>query len=278
MSNKGWFLPAYFLSVSKMQIKNLMMGVLVCALSACAQTPETDNADNEINSMFHISHPNDPLEPLNRIMWGINYDFLDPYIARPVSLAYVHIFPSFARAGISNFISNLEEPMSMVNSLLILEGQKAVTHFNRFWINSTFGLGGILDVASAADIQKHKDREFGDVLGYYNVGQGPYFMIPVYGPLTLREGVGGMVDGVYPPLSLLTAPQAFLKWIFSGMESRAAVVPQESILEASPDPYVLVRDAYLQNKAFSATGGEKQEEDEFDDESLEEFMDEIDDY
>lgn len=237
--------------------KRLIIAVgAIFLVSACAQSPESE-ADAETNAEFvDESHPNDPFEGFNRVMWSVNYDVLDPYIARPVSVAYVDYVPSWTRTAIANFLSNLEEPVSMLNSLLMLDGEAAATHFNRFWINTAFGLGGLIDIASAADIPKLSDRQFGDSMGYYEVGQGPYFMFPVYGPTTLREGTGDVVDGLYPPLSLLTLPQSALKWLFEGMESRAALIPQESLLNNSPDPYAFARDAYLQNKAFKARGGE----------------------
>lgn len=247
-------------------------------LFACAQSPKQQTEDTQINDNFHLSHPNDPFEPLNRAMWFVNYKVLDPYFIRPVSLGYVYVMPEFTRTGIRNFIANLEEPMSTVNSLLMFEGKNALNHFNRFWINSTFGLVGILDIASAAGIQKTNQRQFGDVMGAYHIGQGPYFMLPLYGPLTLREGVGDIVDELYPPLSLLTFPQSFVKWLLNGMESRAAARAQEPILESSPDPYIFVRDAYLQHKDFAARAGHEEEIEELDDEYLEEFMDEIDEY
>ncbi|WP_394210686.1 VacJ family lipoprotein [Enterovibrio calviensis] len=256
----------------------LAVGVIV-GLSGCAQAPDESAVDAETNTEFDISHPNDPFEGFNRTMWAFNYDILDPYVARPVSLAYVNYVPSFARTGVSNFIDNLGEPASMVNSIVMLEGEAAVTHFNRFWINTVFGLAGLIDIASAANIQKLDDRQFGDAMGYYDIGQGPYFMVPIYGPITLREGAGDMVDDLYPPLSLLTLPQSIIKWALDGMESRAAVVPQEPLLENSPDPYAFARDAYLQHKAFKARGGKAIEEPEPDDEYLDEdLLDEIDDY
>lgn len=146
----------------------------------------------------------DPFESINRVMWDINYDYLDPYVARPVSLAYVNYVPSPVRTGIRNFIANLDEPASMVNSIIMLEGEQAITHFNRFWINSTFGLAGLIDIASLADIGNPGDRAFGDAMGYYGVGNGPYFMVPMYGPITLREGAGDLVDDLYFPLNLLS--------------------------------------------------------------------------
>lgn len=259
----------------------LAVGALVL-VSGCAQSPAESHADAEIdaetNAAFDVSHPNDPFEGFNRAMWTVNYDYLDPYVAKPVSLAYVNYVPGWTRSGISNFLSNLEEPASMVNSIVMLDGEAALTHFNRFWMNTVFGLGGLIDIASAANIQKLGDRQFGDAMGYYDIGQGPYFMFPVYGPITLREGAGDVVDGLYPPLSLLTLPQSVLKWLFEGMEDRAALVQQESLLNSSPDPYVFARDAYLQNKAFKARGGAS-DDIELDDEYLnDDLLDEIDDY
>nr|WP_053063152.1 MlaA family lipoprotein [Photobacterium aphoticum] len=218
----------------------------------------------------------DPFESINRVMWNINYDYLDPYVARPVSLAYVNYVPSPVRTGIRNFIANLDEPASMVNSIIMLEGEQAITHFNRFWINSTFGLAGLIDIASLADIGNPGDRAFGDAMGYYGVGNGPYFMVPMYGPITLREGAGDLVDDLYFPLNLLSFWQSLGKWALDGMESRAALVPQEAILRDSPDPYIFTRDAYIQNQNFKASGGEVDTQEPENEEYLDDFMDEID--
>ncbi len=271
-------IPAFFGIYYWMKLNLFVVVTFFLLLSGCAKPRGEEKEAALINQEFDISHPDDPFESFNRLMWDVNYDLLDPYVLRPLSLGYVRFVPQFARTGIANFIANLEEPMSTVNSLLMLEGKKAVNHFNRFWINSTFGLAGVLDIASAAGIQKNNEREFGDVLGAYDIGQGPYFMLPVYGPITIREGVGDVVDNLYPPLSWLTLPQSFAKFILNGLEGRAAAVSQEQILANSLDPYVLVRDAYLQNKAFSARAGNEEEIETLDDEHLDEFMDEIDNY
>jgi len=102
---------------------------------------ESTNDNNlETSEYVEESHPNDPFEGFNRAMWDINYEYLDPYLVRPVSLAYVGYTPVPVRSGISNFLANLDEPASMVNNLFMGNGEKALDHFNRFWINSTFGL------------------------------------------------------------------------------------------------------------------------------------------
>ncbi|ELR65075.1 Lipoprotein [Photobacterium marinum] len=262
--------------------------LLILGLTGCAETPNDENLNQttvETNTDYQNTEDDynaegvyDPFEGFNRAMWTVNYDYLDPYIARPVSLAYVDYVPSPVRSGIRNFLSNLDEPASIINSLIMLDGEQAVTHFNRFWINSTFGLFGLIDIATAADIRKPGDRAFGDSMGYHGVGNGPYFMVPMYGPVTLREGVGDTVDGLYFPLNLLTFWQSLGKWAFEGMEDRAALVSQEPLLKDSPDPYVFTRDAYIQNKNFRATGGKSIEEEPADEEYLDEFLDEVDDY
>ncbi len=119
----------------------------------------------------------DPFEGFNRAMFTFNYDYLDPYLVRPVSLAYVNYTPVPIRSGVSNFLANLDEPFSAVNNVVMGNGSKALDHFNRFWINSTLGLLGFIDIASAAGIDKHDKKEFGDAIGHYGVGTGPYFMV-----------------------------------------------------------------------------------------------------
>ncbi len=125
--------------------KALMVSLLsILFMSGCASNRTM--AEKEATA-----HPDDPFEGFNRAMWTVNYDYLDPYVARPVSVAYVDYVPSPVRYGISNFLSNLEEPFSMVNSLVMLEGEQASNHFGRFFMNTVFGLGGLIDVASRAE-------------------------------------------------------------------------------------------------------------------------------
>ncbi|UPQ87189.1 MlaA family lipoprotein [Vibrio sinaloensis] len=222
--------------------------LLLCTMlvaSGCASTPEEQQGE------FSEPQVYDPIEGFNRSMWTFNYDYLDPYFVRPVSLAYVNYVPVPIRSGISNFLGNLDEPASMINNLLMGNGGKALDHFNRFWINTTIGIGGLFDVASEAGIIDHNEKTFSDAVGHYGVGNGPYVMVPGYGPWTARESVD-LVDSTYLPLSLLNFWAAVGKWAFEGMESRAALVSQEAMLENSPDPYALTRDVYIQHQNFKA--------------------------
>ncbi|KGY12911.1 ABC transporter [Vibrio tubiashii] len=244
----------------------IWMLFLVLGLGGCASAPKDDSAFNE-------PQVNDPFESFNRSMWALNYDYLDPYFVRPVSLAYVNYVPTPIRSGISNFLSNLDEPASMINNLIMGNGGKALDHFNRFWINSTIGLVGLIDVASEAGITDHNEKTFGDAVGHYGVGNGPYVMVPGYGPWTVRE-TADFVDQTYIPLSFLNVWAGLGKWALEGMESRAALVNQEVMLERSPDPYAVARDAYLQRQDFNAEIEQETfnaDEEDFLDEYLEDF-------
>ncbi|WP_300173561.1 MlaA family lipoprotein [uncultured Aliivibrio sp.] len=228
---------------------------LLFFIAGCSQTPEQSDEGLETTEVVEVeyddSHSGDPLEGFNRVMWDLNYDILDPYLVRPVSVGYVEYTPTPIRMGIANFLSNLDEPSSMINNLFMGNSGVAMVHFNRFWLNTTLGLVGLIDIASAAEINKPDSKSFGDALGYYGVGNGPYFMLPGYGPWTLREA-GDFVDGLYMPLSYLNFWQGLGKWGLEGMESRVQLISQEPMLEASPDPYVLTRDVYLQRQDFKA--------------------------
>ncbi|MEZ8822837.1 VacJ family lipoprotein [Vibrio amylolyticus] len=247
-------------------VKLALMSVF---LTGCATAPD-DSAFEEDTS----EQVNDPFEGFNRAMWTLNFEYLDPYLVRPTSMAYVNYVPSPVRTGVANFLSNLDEPSSMVNNLVMGNGGKALDHFNRFWLNSTIGLLGLIDIASEAGITKHGNKAASDAIGHYGVGNGPYVMVPAYGPWTVREATD-VVDGLYVPLSYLNIWAALGKWALEGLESRARLASQESLLDSSPDPYALTRDIYIQHQDFRAEIGtddyDEEEEDFLDDYLDEEF-------
>jgi phospholipid-binding lipoprotein MlaA len=155
------------------QLFKLLLLVSSLVVAGCSSAPDEKAGNSKVN---------DPLEGFNRTMWSLNMDYLDPYVIRPAAIAYVNYVPVPLRKGLSNVFSNLDEPANMINNLLMGNGRKAADHFNRFWINTTFGLFGIIDIASAAGIEKRDDKSFGDAIGHYGVGNGPYVMIPAVGP------------------------------------------------------------------------------------------------
>ena len=134
----------------------------------------------------------DPWEGFNRSMYRFNYRF-DKYVFLPVVNGYKAITPDFMEKGIHNFFLNLEDITTFFNSVLQLSGTKTVQTAGRFLVNTTVGLLGFIDVASMIDIPKH-DEDFGQTLGYWGVGNGPYLVLPVLGPSNVRDGVGLGVD------------------------------------------------------------------------------------
>lgn len=200
---------------------------------------------------------NDPLEGFNRTMWKVNYEYLDPYVLEPVAKGWRDYVPSPVKTGLVNVANNLDEPASFVNRLLEGEGQKAMIHFTRFWINSVFGLGGLIDFASMTNDLKLENgrRTFGDTLGSYNVPTGPYVMLPGYGAATPRQDLGGIVDGTYSVLSVLATPWSIAKFTVQGVDKRASLLGQEQLLKQAQDPYVTFREAYFQNLEFKVKDG-----------------------
>lgn len=227
------------------KIKLLLLVLSTAFLTAC-----TSSIDPETGTR------SDPLEGFNRAMWKVNYEYLDPYILEPVAKGWRDYMPSPIKTGLVNVANNLDEPASFVNRLIEGEGQKAMVHFTRFWFNSIFGLGGLIDFASMTnDLKIDKRREFGDTLGAYNVPTGPYVMLPMYGPATPRQDLGRLVDTSYPVLSLLATPWSITKYVVQGVDSRAQLIGQEALLKQSQDPYITFREAYFQNLEFKVKDG-----------------------
>ena len=200
----------------------------------------------------------DPLEGFNRTMWRFNYNVMDPYVFKPVATGWKEYVPSPIKTAIINVANNLDEPASMVNRFLEGDVQKGMVHFTRFWFNSIFGLGGLIDWASySKPLKLNEKRRFGDTLGSYGMETGTYVMLPVYGPATPRQDLGNLVDTTYPMLSLL-GPWGLLKWTVQAVDNRSKVLGQEGILQNSGDSYIKFREMYLQNLKFHVKDGKIQ--------------------
>ncbi|MGB2078537.1 MAG: MlaA family lipoprotein, partial [Vibrio sp.] len=221
----------------------ILLGAM--ALGGCSSAPDQTQATANTNQVQTSSDPHF-FEGFNRAMWNFNYNYLDPYFVRPVSVGYVEYTPSSIRTGISNFLSNLDEPASFMSNLLMGNFEQAGRNFNRFWVNSIFGIAGIFDIATPGGIEKTRDREFGDVLGHYGIGKGAYIMAPGYGPFVVRD----TADIINPNYFILDFWGSAGKWALQGLEDRYAYISQEDMLNSSPDAYSLVRSAYLQSLDF----------------------------
>jgi len=202
-----------------------------------------------------IGHaPGDPLEGLNRHLFA-GFLFSDRTFIRPVAMGYRHVVPKPVRSGLRNFFSNLGEPIVFLNDLLQLKPGRAFKTFERFVINSTLGVGGLIDVAKSPNFGlPHHDNGFGNTLGYYGVGPGPYLFLPIIGPTTLRDLLAGQGDDFVLPIAIGN-PFDRLEYqiprgVISGIDDRAeSDADFKALLDSAVDPYATLRSVYLQNRA-----------------------------
>ena len=206
----------------------------------------------------------DPLEPLNRKIYTFN-DKVDKAVLKPVAKEYVAVVPSGVRIIVGNFFSNLDDVVVTINDALQLKGKQAFSDAGRVFLNSTLGFIGFVDVATPAGYPKH-DEDFGQTLGYWGVGSGPYLVLPFLGPSDVRDGMGMVVDWQYYPLYRTTDVAKKNRLIaLGGVDKRAGLLDSENILmQAALDPYVFIRDAYLQHRQSLVYDGNPPLEDDED--------------
>jgi phospholipid-binding lipoprotein MlaA len=211
---------------------SVLMAALV--LTGCASGP--------------TANPRDPLEPLNRRVYQFN-DAVDTAVLVPVATAYKDVVPSLLRRGVNNFFGNLQDAWSFVNNTLQFKGVAAADSLARFGVNTVWGLGGVLDVASEMQIPK-KTKDFGHTLGYWGVEPGPYLVLPLLGPSTLRDtaalpvdrqgNIAGSIDHV---------PTRNSTTVVNLVDRRASLLDASSMLEQiALDKYTFIRDVYLQSR------------------------------
>jgi len=200
------------------------------------------------------NNPNDPLEGFNRAMFSFN-DGVDRVALKPAAQAYDTVVPGPVQTGIGNFFGNIGDLWSSINQLLQGRIEQGVSTFMRVAINTTFGLGGVLDVATEARLPREKS-DFGQTLGKWGVGSGPYVVLPFFGPSTLRDTAGLPID-LYGDLWTYKRP---IRWRNVGsvvrvIDRRAQLLDASNLLEdAALDKYDFVRDAYLQRRQSQING------------------------
>ncbi|MGV7208296.1 VacJ family lipoprotein [Oxalobacteraceae bacterium A2-2] len=214
-------------------------------------------------------NPRDPFESYNRAAFKFN-DTVDEYALKPVATAYKDIVPGFVQTGVGNFFGNLNDAWSAINALLQGKGEAGMSDLMRFSLNSTLGIAGLIDIASEAGIKKYKE-DFGQTLGYWGVDSGPYLVLPILGPSTVRDTVALPVD-IAGDIWRYKEP-TYLRNIGTGIrviDTRAQLLDASSLLEdAALDRYEFLRDGYLQRRQSQIDdGGEsrkpKQDKDEDD--------------
>jgi len=219
--------------------------VLTCAflLSACATSGPVSDPEN------------DPWEHYNRSIHKFNTGF-DKVLFKPLASGYRSITPEPIRQGIGNFLNNLAYPNTVFNLLLQGEFRNALTGAGRFLMNSTLGILGIFDVASEADIPLH-DEDFGQTLAVWGWDSSRYFVLPIFGPSTVRDGIGRLGNRYLDPVTYLASEEnIWTPWVLDKLHVRIRLMNQEELIKSSYDPYIFIRDAWLQNREFKIYNGD----------------------
>ena len=216
-------------------------------------------------SLVFSDEVNDPFENLNRKTFEFN-EKMDEKIAKPIAQTYSQLPPKMKK-GVSNFFDNLEEVDTFVNQLLQGKPKESINDLTRFLINTTIGLGGFIDVASKMGLERHEE-DFGQTLAVWGVGQGPYIMLPILGPSTLRDTLSRPVSSFLSVTFHMTETDVNIA--LKGMdaiETREKLLDVEALL--SGDKYAFVKDAYIQSIYYEIKDGVDVEDD---------FIDDMDDF
>ncbi|WP_036171181.1 VacJ family lipoprotein [Massilia sp. 9096] len=206
------------------------------------------------------TNPKDPFEKFNRSMFTFN-DTVDRVALKPTATVYKNYTPSFVQTGVGNFFSNMSDLWSSVNQFLQGKGHDGLNDFTRFAVNSTFGVLGVFDLATPAGMRKHNE-DLGQTLGYWGVPSGPYLMLPILGPSTVRDTVALPGDWWADPWTHLND----IPWRTSGIvvravDQRASVLDASNLLEdAALDRYEFIRDGYLQRRTSKVLDTDKAQE------------------
>ncbi len=202
------------------------------------------------------TNPKDPFENFNRAMFEFN-DAVDQAAVKPAAEVYRTVLPSFVQTGIYNFFGNLGDVSTALNNLLQGKLADGMSDVMRVAVNTTFGLGGLLDIGSEAGLVKHKE-DFGQTLGYWGISSGPYVVLPILGSSTLRD-VGAL------PVDWETDPWRYMSPVHTRntgsvlriLDLRASVLDASNLIEeAALDRYQFVRDAYMQRRESKVNDGE----------------------
>lgn len=190
-------------------------------------------------------HPSDPIEPFNRGVANFN-DGLDRAVLKPVATAYTAVVPSMMRAGVTNFFSNLSDGWTTINGVLQLKPRLVAESGMRFAVNTFFGLGGLLDIAGEVGIPKHQE-DLGKTLGRWGVPAGPYIVLPVLGPSTLRDAFTYSAELAYDPVSKINPTSARNSTnALRLVNTRANFLRLGNVMDdAALDKYSFTRDAFM---------------------------------
>ena len=228
----------------------LVSALSVIVLQGCAVGPNVN--------------PADPLEPLNRTVFNFN-DGVDRAILKPVATVYRDVTPSPIRTGISNFFGNLSDVVALLNNVLQLKPKESAETLMRLSFNTIFGFGGVFDIATEMRLEKHPG-DFGQTLGHWGVGTGPYLVLPLLGSSTVRDSLGAVVDTQADPLfHYKDVPARNSLTVLDVVDTRSGFLGAGELLDqASLDKYSFTRDIYLQRRRGLINPDKAEKEERFD--------------
>ncbi|MDA1075099.1 MAG: VacJ family lipoprotein [Proteobacteria bacterium] len=201
---------------------------------------------------LHASDDVDPWQPMNRKITGFN-NFVDRWVMKPLATGYTKL-PGVVRATVTNVFSNAETPAIALNQFLQGKPKEGFHDAGRFLLNTTIGLAGLFDVASASGMEKHEE-DFAQTFARWGIKSGPYFVIPLRGPSTVRHATGMVLDALTNPIGLINdVPVRNVTYGLFYVNLRASVLGAESLLTG--DEYLFLRDAYFQRREYLISDGE----------------------
>lgn len=234
----------------KKSLSVMVIGVAMVLTQGCATGPN--------------ANPSDPMEPLNRAVFNFN-DGVDSAILKPVATAYDEVIPSPVKIGVRNFFGNIADVLSVVNNLLQFKLKESLETFMRVSVNSTFGFAGVLDIGTEMGLAKNR-QDFGQTLGVWGFDTGPYVVLPLFGPSSVRDTIGRVVDGSADLVNnSRNVPTRNSLATLRVVDKRAEVLGATNILDqAALDKYSFTRDLYLQRRANSVDKDNAVKEERFD--------------
>lgn len=196
------------------------------------------------------NHPRDPYEKYNRAVFGMNHE-LDRFIFRPVAEIYYTLLPIPVADGVSNMYNNIYEPSRMANDLLQLNFRYFVKDTARFTVNSTIGIAGFFDIAEKLGTPRHT-QDFGITLAKWGIKRTPYIIMPLFGSFTVSDLVGSIVDQyAFKPWAYIEPRELGIGlYTLDRIQIRASFLSTDHLVDEALDPYIFVRDAYLQSRQY----------------------------
>ncbi|MCW5889329.1 MAG: VacJ family lipoprotein [bacterium] len=232
--------------------------MLVVAVG-CARSPGVPDPDGSFHASDFFSRANDlddapdydPWRPFNEVVFSFNHDVLDGWLVKPAATGWEKVMPAAARRAIGHAFDNLDMPRRLVNNLLQARPIGAARELGRFVVNTTIGVGGLMDIAGMLHIEP-SNADLGQTLALYGVGAGPYLVLPAKSPLTLRDAIGSTADGFLDPLGFVlpfVADEA--RAVVNAINERSLKLQTFANVEESVlDLYTAARNGYLQRRRF----------------------------